>query len=180
MRALSVLQPWAWAIAKGYKPVENREWVPPKGVVGTRIAIHASKKKVSAEDRADFEDLVDEFSIGYRSGLCYPDWERLPYGAVVAVATVKGYVNAAGAKTLPRDAYRWFNGPYGWLLADVVELPEPVPAKGMLGLWPMPVDVETAVLHQVGRALAPTLPPPASLTPEEHAEAMRRLKGGTS
>jgi hypothetical protein len=148
MKALSILQPWAWAIAKGHKAVENRTWVPPAGVVGSRIALHASAKKVGKGDQGDFVELLEEFDIVYPNDI----WPSMPYGAVVAVATVKGYVNTAGAKTLPRDVYRWFNGPYGWLLADVLDLPEPVPAKGSLGLWVMPSDVETKVLHQVGKA----------------------------
>jgi hypothetical protein len=149
MRALSVLQPWAWAIAKGHKSVENRDWPPPKGTIGSRIAIHASKKPVGQEDREEFDEQMFEFQI------FAPDWPTMPYGAVVAVATLRGFVDAAGAKTLPRNAYRWFVGTYGWLFDDVVELPEPVPAKGSLGLWVMTSDVETAVLHQLGKALAP-------------------------
>lgn len=42
MRALTVRQPFAWAIAHGHKPVENRTWAPPLGAVGERIAIHAA------------------------------------------------------------------------------------------------------------------------------------------
>lgn len=148
MRALSVLQPWAWAIAKGHKPIENRDWPVPRAHVGARIAIHASKKPVGKEDREDFEDMLVHFDI------CPPEWSTLPYGAVVAVATVKGYVDAAGAKTLPRDELRWFNGPFGWLLADVVELAAPVLARGSLGLWVMTSEVETAVLHQYANAAA--------------------------
>ena len=39
MQLLSVRQPWAWAIAHGRKPVENRDWAPSyRG----QLAIYAS------------------------------------------------------------------------------------------------------------------------------------------
>ncbi|MEU0468957.1 ASCH domain-containing protein [Amycolatopsis sp. NPDC006131] len=44
MKAITVRQPWAWAIAKGYKPIENRTWsTDHRGL----IAIHAAAKSVS-------------------------------------------------------------------------------------------------------------------------------------
>lgn len=147
MRALSVLQPWAWAIAEGHKRIENRDWPPPHKAINERLAIHASKKPVSAEDRADFEDMLVDFVLPY------PRWEVMPYGAIVALATVRAYVDQGGALTLPRIDYRWFNGPYGWVLADVVRLPEPVPARGALGLWKVPLDIERLVLDQAAKVL---------------------------
>jgi hypothetical protein len=143
MRALSILQPYAWAIAKGHKPVENRDWPPPKYIIGQRIAIHASKKVVGEDGQVDFESDLTDF------GIEYPEWEHMPYGAIVATALVKGFVTSSGAKTLPRNAYRWFTGTFGWLLDDIIELPEPVPARGMLGLWTVPLDVETLVLQRL-------------------------------
>ena len=41
MKALTVKQPWAWAIISGRKRVENRTWSTS---VRGRIAIHSSKK----------------------------------------------------------------------------------------------------------------------------------------
>ena len=43
MKALTVKQPWAWAIIHGGKDVENRSWMPNLGPRGMRIAIHAGK-----------------------------------------------------------------------------------------------------------------------------------------
>jgi len=36
-------------------------------------------------------------------------------------------------------------GRFGWLLADIKALPEPIPCKGSLGLWDVPADVLAAV-----------------------------------
>ena len=49
MKALTVIQPWAWAIAHAGKRVENRTWGPPRDVIGQRIAIHAGRR---LDDRA--------------------------------------------------------------------------------------------------------------------------------
>jgi len=35
--------------------------------------------------------------------------------------------------------------PPGWRLENVRRLPEPIPAKGALGIWALPDDVELAV-----------------------------------
>src|SRR3972149_11819690 len=41
MKALSIIQPWAWLIVHGHKPVENRRW--PTSFRG-QFLIHAGKK----------------------------------------------------------------------------------------------------------------------------------------
>jgi hypothetical protein len=40
-------------------------------------------------------------------------------------------------------------GRFAWLLADIRALPEPIPARGALGLW----DVPAAILPQLGVAV---------------------------
>lgn len=44
MKAISLWQPWASLIAAGVKPFETRHWAPPRELIGTTIAIHATKK----------------------------------------------------------------------------------------------------------------------------------------
>lgn len=41
MKALTVRQPWAWAIIAGYKTEENRSKAAPDSVIGQRVAVHA-------------------------------------------------------------------------------------------------------------------------------------------
>jgi len=45
MKAISVRQPWAWAIIFGGKDVENRNKAPigTQQLIGRRIQIHAAK-----------------------------------------------------------------------------------------------------------------------------------------
>lgn len=54
------------------------------------------------------------------------------------------YWSRATPKAVPQA------GPIGWVLADVIALPEPVPCRGAQGLWTLPDDVERRVMAQVG------------------------------
>lgn len=134
MRALTLWQPWAWAIAHAGKRIENRGWKPPRWIIGERIAIHAGKKF----DKDDAFDLMGELELD----------EPVDFvqGAVVAVATVRGYVMALRED---HPQFKWLAGPFGWVLDDVIALEKPVECKGALKLWFLPVDVEREVLAQV-------------------------------
>lgn len=159
MRALTLHQPWAWAVAEGIKRVENRTWAPPRSFISLPqpeqiFAIHAGKTwDESAYDALDRLLGPDE-----------PDpprsWEVVR-GAVIAVARYDQLASnnnfyALGAPVVERelgaDQVRWFFGPYGWLLADIVKLPEPVPCRGYQGLWTLPADVESDVVEQARAA----------------------------
>lgn len=182
MRALTLWQPWAHAIAHLGKRVENRPWPPPREMIGKRIAIHAG---------ARYE--VTEWSFPDRVRV--PPRSETPLKAIVCVATIVGYrderkrrdrddaraaqramfdatrrdanvvsVGRAQGVDLSRDA--WWIGPVGWLLDDVVALGEPVPCSGSLKLWELPVAVEALVAERfrlaltAGTEVSPT--PPAS------------------
>jgi hypothetical protein len=131
MRALTLWQPWASAIVSGRKRVENRPWAPKLIKPGERFAIHAGKRW----DRSGAVACAERgFDLRRAEAL----------GGVIGVATLDRVVRSAA--DLPADQRAWFFGPVGWLLRDVLTLPRPVPARGMLGLWLLPDDVEAAVL----------------------------------
>jgi hypothetical protein len=145
MRALTLIQPWAWAIAHAGKVIENRTWAPPHSLLGQRIAIHAGKKR--------------------ERGLFLPDGSTPPLfldqSAVVAVGTLVGYVcddgngrveaNHFGAEIMRAAcASPWYQGPVGWIVVNRIALPTPVPCRGAQGLWTLPPDVEAAVMRQLG------------------------------
>lgn len=140
IRAISIQHPWAAAIAYGTKRVENRTWTAPRWAIGQTIAIHASKKP--------------DIAARPPAGESWPMDHRMHLGAVIAVAELVGchlspdFGGTCGA-TRPlcspwaeRDAYHW-------QLADVQPLPDPVPCRGMLGLWRLPDEVEKAVRAQL-------------------------------
>lgn len=125
MRALSVRQPWAWAILYAGKDIENRSW-QNKHTIGT-IAIHAS----AGPDRLD--DLP--------SGVRKPKPDELVRGAIVGVVDVVGCVE--------RHRSRWFSGPLGWVLKNPRPLSKPIPCKGALGLWEVSPAQKRAIQRQL-------------------------------
>ena len=167
--ALTIWQPWAWAIAAGHKRVENRTWVPARQQLkpGDYLAIHAGKQS----------DLPAIAAIEEEMGLKVP--EHLDYGAVLAVARYRGFLrvdvprcgNSGQARTIDTDSCSlppaerlgfddgWLTGPIGFILTPVVRLLEPVPVRGGQKLWNLPPDAYAAVRHQYARALsAPPTP----------------------
>ncbi len=138
MKALTLTQPWASAVAKGIKAVETRSWSTPyRGW----MAIHAAKGW-KIEDR---EFALEE---AFRFLEMYP--EDYPRGAVVAVAKVTRIEPAGQAKV--SDIERLFGvfetGRFAWFLDEVYEFAKPVPAVGKQGLWDLPAGVENEMRAQ--------------------------------
>ena len=128
MRALTVRQPWAAAIAHGPKRTENRPKAIPAKHQGTTILIHAGL----AEDvNALPADMVR-------------DWPR-HWGAIIAVADLAGCHQDNGC------CRPWgFPDTWHWRLDNVRAVPHPIlGVRGQLGLWTVPDDVLAAVQRQV-------------------------------
>ena len=142
-RGLTLIRPWAWAVASAGKDVENRTWVAPRVAVGGWLAIHAGQKW-DAEAVAFIRARVDTTRRDV------PTKEADTSGAIVAVAQL--------AEVLTASESPWFSGPYGWRLDNVVQLPAPVPCKGAQGLWSLPSDVLANVRAGVERLRAESRP----------------------
>jgi hypothetical protein len=155
MRALSVRQPWAWAIACAGKTVENRTW--PTRYTG-EVAIHASKAcdEVAVMPTPEALGLfMDAVLDDMRGGV-----PALAAGVVIAVAQLAGcHPHPDADSGCYRDSgdSRWpacspwaVPGQWHWQLVSVRPLPEPVPCRGALGLWRLPDDVGQAVRKQLG------------------------------
>jgi len=130
--AITLWQPWAWAIAYAGKRVENREWHPWPRLIGQLIAIHAGMRW----DSEAYEDLLEYFKAP-----CPPKKESV-FGAIVAVARLDRSEKKDGIFIKPEDP--WFCGPIGWRLSKVRRF-EPVHCKGTQGFW----RVEGPVLNLV-------------------------------
>jgi activating signal cointegrator 1 len=151
MKCLTVTQPWATLTAIGAKQIETRSWsVPYRGP----LAIHAAKAFPKTAKGICMERVFGEtlFSTGYLNGV-YEWIKPLPLGCVIATCDLIA-VDQFGPWVDERKPMMWrkgkyfyeltdqerafgdfFVGRYGWFLANVKPLPEPIPAKGMLGLW---------------------------------------------
>lgn len=126
MKALTVRQPWATAIALGVKCVETRAW---RTQYRGRIAIHAAK----GMPRSNREFATKE----QRRGLL-PEG-ALPLGVVVCTARIADCIPAEEAVRMICATEKRYGdystGRWAWLLEDVRALKRPVPARGALGLW---------------------------------------------
>lgn len=134
MRALTIRQPWAAAIAHGTKRTENRSWPVPAKYLGTRILIHAA----AAEDRTlrSSNDVPRDLTAGI--GI-WPDTRS----AIVAAANLSGcHFDEGCCQPWGMDGY------FHWELTNVAALATPTPAKGALGFWVPADDVLNAVLVQ--------------------------------
>ena len=120
MNALSIRQPWAWAIFHAGKDIENRQW--PTRFRG-RILIHAGKQW----HPNGFDILKDR-------GVDVP-LEELHRGGVI------GSVEIVDCVTFhPSD---WFFGPYGFVLHSP-EICDFSPVRGRLGFFPVVLEAEGA------------------------------------
>lgn len=143
MRALTVSQPWAYAILHG-KDVENRDWRSfPAAHLGTVIALHAGRPRT----RGDYDS--DRAEIQRMSGgrILVPTLEELPVKAVVGTFRVRA------ARQHVDSPWRAQGTLLGLLLDDVRAFAEPVEVNGQLGLWEVPADVynEMRAQAQAGR-----------------------------
>ena len=119
--ALSVRQPWAWAIVEGYKDIENRTLgsIRVGGMDCRRIAIHAATGMRQEEYRWAVWKMQ-------ALGVTVPRPDQLPRGAIVGAVDVVEIITASDS--------HWFGGTAGLKLANA-EVCKPIPAKGMLGYF---------------------------------------------
>lgn len=143
MRALTLHQPWAWAVAHGFKRIENRSWPPNASLpIGDTFAIHAGR----GWDKTAMPLLVKHLR---RVSAAYPLPLREEYvrGAIIGTARLIAVVdNAKDAARLAGPGQGvWFFGPFGWVL-DEIKLAPPIPLRGWQGLWILPETVDAAIL----------------------------------
>ena len=119
--ALSVRQPWAWAILHAGKDVENRSpgSVRAGGMTTGPVALHAAKGMT----RDEYDHAV--WRMG-RDGIAVPRPEALPRGAVVGRMVVTGFVTESDSP--------WYGGAVGLTFAQV-EAVAPIPAPGARGYF---------------------------------------------
>lgn len=128
MKAISIRQPWAWAILNAGKDIENREWGArypalreARYLCGRRIALHAS---LGMTRREYAEGL---FAINQiRPDLVVPLQAVMPIGGIVGTALLVDVVRVHPSP--------WFFGSIGLVLAEARPVPF-WPIKGALGFF---------------------------------------------
>lgn len=139
MKALTIYQPWPWAIAAGLKLTENRG-------TGTAhrgdLAIHAGLRWHPAGEDSELMQAVWKATPGTTGDAPWRGAPQLVFGAVIAVADLYDVCKARTGC----DCGPWaIPGRCHWKLSDVRTLATPVPVRGAQGVWALPPDVAAAV-----------------------------------
>jgi hypothetical protein len=117
--ALSLKQPWAWAILFAGKDVENRTW---RSRFRGRVILHASR-------------TIDAAGVKYLREAGFPPPEELPMGAYV------GEVVISDCRPVACCASRWAFGPWCYTLQEASAYETPIVGPGRLGFYPVPPEV---------------------------------------
>jgi len=150
MKALTIHQPWAWAILEGIKTVENRSW---RTHYRGELWIHASVSK---------RKLKNVRCSEYELTLMMERWkpQDFHFGAIIGRVQLVDCVPIKQLKTFNEDLGQvvflrpFAEGPWCWLL----EKPEkimPFQCSGNLSLWTPPAE-----LLRTGNLLTSVCSPP--------------------
>lgn len=148
--ALTLLQPWAWAVFYAGKDVENRIWwTSYRGPVW--VTSSASTTRVYYRNACAV--------LRERAGIVAPPYEELCFGHVLGVVTIVDCILPGGkvsagverpslargryladgrleGATHPLHPALWhFEDQYGYVLKNAVRLARPVPCEGARKLW---------------------------------------------
>ena len=139
--ALSVVQPFAWALVNGHKDVENRTKPPPRSLeLPCWIAIHASR---SALDEARHGPAAAIAARCSARGASVPPASELPRGAIVGAVRVVGCAPHGDARV---GGSAWaIENHECWLVDRARALSAPIACRGSLGLWRAPAEAAAAL-----------------------------------
>lgn len=146
MKGLTLRHPWPFAICHWGKRIENRSWFPPSSLIGQRFVIHGGKVPASSSHLAEIKDIFDSLKVihglpEYRVNGDLTLRDILMPG-IVCTAVLDSVIEFGSDDVRCSDP--WFdkiNGNKGWVLRDVIVLPEPIAISGAQGLWNVPQDV---------------------------------------
>jgi hypothetical protein len=165
--ALSVRQPWAWAIIHAAKDIENRTWQAVNHGLKKRgrIAIHASKG-MGKEEYEDARDFINEILAAS------PDFGmRCPAAIDLLRGGIVGSVDVVDVVTDSDSA--WFCGPRGLVLRKPLSC-EFVPSVGALGYFEWkPAD--RSVVPQPAKWMLPIEPKAEKAPPPPRATTQGTL-----
>ncbi len=161
MKALTLTQPWATAVALGSKRIETRSWSTSyRGP----IAIHAAKG-YGVYDLLHYSSAWNWIGAMWETGVRFgngPTFEDvLPFGAIVATAMLVDCRRTDSFTVAELDTprqpsngesvhlYKWTErqmgdfalGRFGFVLDDIQRIEPPIPYRGALGLWNLPDGV---------------------------------------
>ena len=145
-KALSLWQPYAWLVAAGHKPIENRKKAFNQRRFRGPFWIHASEHSPRTPLETDrYLARHTEVEALAKSILgpdfTLPDWCDITFGAIIGRAVITGILEPKGHMFHKPDVPWHFPDQYGFIIENAVLLEKPVPCKGALGFWKVPEPV---------------------------------------
>lgn len=148
MKALPLWQPWASLVAIEAKRVETRHWAAPPRLIGSRIAIHATKteREMWVVSTSPF---AERLMAALDAGTLLEVDGKLPLGAVIATAVIDRCsrmtpesIAALRERDPDEHAFGHYEpGRFAWVLRDVERLSMPVPFRGSQGIFAVPNEL---------------------------------------
>ncbi len=163
MKAISLQQPWATLVAIEAKKIETRSWAAKyRGALAIHTSKdmrhmlfwkelpHQEPFRAALKKKGYFRQdaYLTTIAKGRIQGRHTNNPYNLPYGAVILTCNLVDCVKVEQTDGMMAwlehgyiaDNYEYLFGDYtpgryAWILEDVNPLPEPVPARGKLGLW---------------------------------------------
>jgi hypothetical protein len=133
MFALSVHQPYAWAIVAGVKQFENRTWTT---AYRGKLLIHASLTQATFGSE-------DDWDLEVMRGM--PSLANLAFGAVVGLVCLLDCLTGSEAEEWARKndpgQDDFIEGPFCWFLGEPVLFDKPIRYRGQQRLFEVPEAV---------------------------------------
>lgn len=152
MKALSIKQPWAFLICAGYKDIENRTWkIGRKSQHGPYKTYHQANFTIELPERV-YVHTGKGRDIGAINSIVNYQWEWFPHDAAHDVYMMErddkwwlggiiGEVDIIDCVT--ESDSPWFEGKYGFVLANPVHYENPIQLPGRLGFFEVEFDKAT-------------------------------------
>lgn len=142
VKAITLIEPWATLLAHGQKIHETRTWAT---YYRGPLLIHAGKKTLAEIGFDPFADRAFATALARCSVHCDEDFRR---AHVLGVVTLVNCMPTPLAEPIPDKRFGDFSpGRWAWLCANAVPAKTPMPRKGAMGLFGIPIDELPEDLH---------------------------------
>lgn len=133
MKVISLQEPYATFIAKGYKLIETRSW---QTNYRGEILIHASKSKnfLNKIKNPEVLNLLNKVNLNYGKIICKAE-------LVDCIEMTESFIEEI--KNNNKEEYLlgvYEKGRYAWILRNVQLLDRPIEANGKLNIWEYPIE----------------------------------------
>lgn len=129
MKVLTIKQPWAALIIKGYKKYEFRSW---KTNYRGKILIHTG---MTIEKNAS--QMYKNYNLKYCQGMIIG--EATLIDCILINADFNQKLNNINPQVYGQNDH---TNLYAWQLENIIEYSKPIPCKGKLGLWNFEGDIK--------------------------------------